>query len=709
MIITDKKNEVQRSGVKGHSKFQINATGKAFRILSDGLYKDKPRAILRELSCNAYDAQIEAGVDRPFDVHLPTRLEPFFKIRDYGVGLSRNDIETVYQTYFESTKTNSNDVIGCLGLGSKSPFSYTDSFEVISYFNGKKFTYSAYITEDDTPDIALLSETDTDEPNGLEVSFPVKNCDFYSFTSKAADVFKYFDNLPNFTGESVEVKKPEYIFEGTGWGIASYGYYAEAIMGNVAYPIGDFPEKDELDAASRAILNSSIGIRFDIGDLEVTASREGLSYTKATKANIVKRLGEIRKEIEDKINARLDAIDNLWDARLYVWSLVRGEMSSIGKIVEGMTFNWDGNEVKAEKYFSLENTDLDKMTLSRFSFKGHRRNSLTRTISRHGTSKIEISKDTKIFYNDVKTGSYVRCKQVMHEGNAETVYLIHGDVPESAAHAKELAALLGLSEIEPISVIERQKASNGYVRSAADYNPKNARKMLVYERDESKHVSYEASTYWKADKIDFDAGGLFLPINRYKVNGEEVRHIMERLNDIAEIVDIDLNVPIIGVKNSAYEKFAEHEGWIDIRVFVKEQVAAIIESDKELQDKIVATVNLGEYHRSDKMHRLDINPAHKGPYHALLEMRKAIKETIGVEDNINALLAYCNNYNTKIEYSTIIPNFEVRSNEYKAACERVDKAYPLLGCLDFGWSFSSSNLPHIKEYIDMMDKKDLTK
>ena len=59
MITTSKTNTVQRSGVKSESKFKIKATGKAFRILSDGLYSDKVRAIIRELSCNAFDSRYE--------------------------------------------------------------------------------------------------------------------------------------------------------------------------------------------------------------------------------------------------------------------------------------------------------------------------------------------------------------------------------------------------------------------------------------------------------------------------------------------------------------------------------------------------------------------------------------------------------------------------------------------------------------------------
>ena len=106
------ERDIERSGNFVESTFKIKANGKAFKILSDGLYSDKIKAIIRELSCNAYDSHIEAGTDKPFDVHLPTRFDPTFYIRDYGTGLSKEDVEAIYTTYFESTKTNTNDAIG---------------------------------------------------------------------------------------------------------------------------------------------------------------------------------------------------------------------------------------------------------------------------------------------------------------------------------------------------------------------------------------------------------------------------------------------------------------------------------------------------------------------------------------------------------------------------------------------------------------------
>ena len=112
-------NNVEQSHQFKTSSYRIEATAKAFSILSDGLYSNKIKAVIRELSTNAYDSHVSAGCpEKPFDVNLPTRLEPHFSIRDYGTGLSYDDCFNLYTTYFRSDKTDTNDAVGCLGLGS---------------------------------------------------------------------------------------------------------------------------------------------------------------------------------------------------------------------------------------------------------------------------------------------------------------------------------------------------------------------------------------------------------------------------------------------------------------------------------------------------------------------------------------------------------------------------------------------------------------
>ena len=208
MKLHESINVVERSGEFEESQFSIQASAKAFFILSDGLYSNKIKAVIRELSTNAYDAHVENGnVDTAFDIQLPNRLEPIFSIRDYGTGMSHDECMHLYTSYFNSTKTQRNDSVGCLGLGSKSPFAYTDQFMVESFQHGMKRTYTAYKNEDGNPVFALLHEQQTDEPNGVRVNINVDEDDCWKFVDEAEHIYTWFKVKPNVTGRNITIHK----------------------------------------------------------------------------------------------------------------------------------------------------------------------------------------------------------------------------------------------------------------------------------------------------------------------------------------------------------------------------------------------------------------------------------------------------------------------------------------------------------------------
>lgn len=308
------------------SEFRIRNSAKAFGILSSGLYANKIRAIVRELSCNAVDSHVAAGqADLPFEVHLPTALQPYFSIRDFGTGLSHEQVLNIYTTYFESTKTNSNDFIGALGLGSKSPFSYTDNFTVIAIKDGKKGVYSAFINNDGVPAVAVMGQDSTNEMSGVEVKFAVTDRDdFRKFIYEAEQVFRYFKVKPKFTGADVTVNDIEYVTrdvipnvhqrKGGRWGS---GDQNRAIMGNIEYPI-DLPRKTtEVEQLSN-IDNNSLDLYFDIGEIEFQASREGLQYTEKTVNAIVEKYKAISDVLAEKFAEEAKAISNKWELARFI-------------------------------------------------------------------------------------------------------------------------------------------------------------------------------------------------------------------------------------------------------------------------------------------------------------------------------------------------------------------------------------------------------
>lgn len=329
MILNHEERTIQTNINSVEKEFTIKTTAKAFKILSSGLYSDKIKAIIRELSCNAWDAHVMAKNDKPFHVHLPNELEPWFAVRDYGIGLSEEDVMNLYSTYFESTKTNSNKQIGALGLGSKSPFSYTDSFNVTSIFDGKSTTYTAYINELGTPAIVKVHEEDSDEHNGLEVKFAVKEDDFREFVQKAGVVFRVFKTKPE-VGGNTRYKDYEQtlteIISGKGWSFNKTDFYASdravALQGNIEYPI-DINQLGDLTDEQSFVANNKFYIDFKIGELDISASRESLGYDEPTVANIKRELARVYNSFIHILNKRIKEEPTLWKAYINAYTVAK--------------------------------------------------------------------------------------------------------------------------------------------------------------------------------------------------------------------------------------------------------------------------------------------------------------------------------------------------------------------------------------------------
>lgn len=309
-----KHEEVQVFSNSSNEKaFTINASREAFRILSSGLYSNKIQAIIRELSCNAYDAHVMAGKpEEPFNVHLPDAWEPFLSIEDFGIGLDDDDVNNIYTSYFTSTKTKSNDVIGGLGLGSKTPFSYTDTFTIRARKDSVERVYNAYVSDAGSPTVSLMSESDTDEPNGVLITVPVRPEDFYNFYREASNVYRYFKTLPNMVGykQDVDNKIVKELDDNMGLIVTSQtSGNVTAVMGNVAYTFR--VTETELPADKKRawsfLKKSSLVIRFNIGDLSVAASRETISFDEPTTNFFVDKIESIvddyYKDFQDHIDA----------------------------------------------------------------------------------------------------------------------------------------------------------------------------------------------------------------------------------------------------------------------------------------------------------------------------------------------------------------------------------------------------------------------
>lgn len=301
----------------------IEMTAHMFQILSAGIYQHPERACIRELSCNALDGQSAAGnADQPFDVHLPTRLEPYFEVRDYGTGMTHEQVMKLYLTYGASTKRDSNDQIGGLGIGSKSPFAVAQSFTVTVYQNGTVRRYSVYM-EEGVPQVTKLTESGTTEPNGVAVRVAVPMDKLDKFQSEANRIYTHFPVKPNcnltltgiYDGMNILSKSEGEFTVYSGQNTRST-IDTSIVMGNIEYPIdleNVMPNYAEIVPSYLRRNITKALIYLPIGSVNIAASRESLQLTDTTKKEIEKVFSKVATEILSKFQAEIDTATNLFE------------------------------------------------------------------------------------------------------------------------------------------------------------------------------------------------------------------------------------------------------------------------------------------------------------------------------------------------------------------------------------------------------------
>ncbi len=332
MQYVEKEKKIETSFKNQSRQAKIMANGKAFKMLS-GSYSDSIFAIIRELSCNAYDAHVDAGkAEVPFEIYLPTKEEPEFRIVDFGTGMSEEKIMNLYFTYFDSDKTDTNEAVGMLGLGSKSPFSYTNVFNVESRYDNMVKLYACYLNDNGLPSITKVTEREMKEKeeNGISISFPVDTSNIHDFSWKLRYVARPFKVKPIIKRKSNEnMVFSEYgnydiALQGKDWilvskAISNNGFDSSviAVQGNIEYNINlqllrsninnideNKISKNEKDIAFKAIefLNDkNVVIEYPIGSFDFTISREQISYDNNSILNLIKKIITVYNDIQEKL------------------------------------------------------------------------------------------------------------------------------------------------------------------------------------------------------------------------------------------------------------------------------------------------------------------------------------------------------------------------------------------------------------------------
>ena len=353
MQLAQLNRTVVSSGIAKQQKMGMILDGTAFKILSDGLYSDKIGSMVRETYSNAVDSHIMAGQpDKPGWVQLPTQIDPTFVVRDEGIGLDEEGVMEVATTYFRSTKRTDNAAIGGFGLGFKSPFAYADAWTIVATKGGFKRTFSAYMTETGEPNVAMLTEERTNQPDGVEVRVPVKRQDISAFHTAVAKQLRFFNPRPIMSGAPGDFSwpSPEFfiIDEAAGFKLrkGDNGWSRNnetrwtVVSGPVGFPLDTnmFSSDARLSQRARNMINSLRGeVFFNVGEIMPAPSREAIQYNPQTVTALVERFNKLPDVIAAYVKHAIGSAADFWSASLEYERITDGLGYQLKSLMEGYT------------------------------------------------------------------------------------------------------------------------------------------------------------------------------------------------------------------------------------------------------------------------------------------------------------------------------------------------------------------------------------
>lgn len=302
----EKETTVSLNTLKGaQTKFTIDEDGADFIIeaLSKTIYKNPIGTIIREYTSNGWDANREANSDDPVFVSLDKDPNGIYvSFLDYGVGLSSERINNIFCRYGKSTKRGDNNQIGGFGIGAKSGFAYTDTFFINTVHENVLYKYILYKTEK-VPQIQLLTHEEVDQRNSTQIRIYLKDNDLSKFRNEIVTQLRYFDsvfvqdNLAENSYEKINNFSTCIIKDFETFKYSTYNSSNNNLsnlhicLGKVTYPI-------DFNLIGIPTIRYPFALKFDIGELEVTLSREELQYESKTITAIKNKIALFKEELE---------------------------------------------------------------------------------------------------------------------------------------------------------------------------------------------------------------------------------------------------------------------------------------------------------------------------------------------------------------------------------------------------------------------------
>ena len=666
MKIAESTIQVQSAGIQSEAFFTVKEknVGHIFSILRNKLYSNKPLAIIREYCTNAFDAHVEAGIsDKPIQVSFPTAFKNSLTIRDFGFGLSEDDVYNVFASYGESTKRGTNDQVGMMGLGSKSAFCYVNDFTITSYHNGTKSVYLAYIDETNVGKVSKIAEEPTTE-SGLAIDVVVKTIDLQSFREVAGKFLCEFNPKPIVLNDDSVVqafkatKNDNVILQSEHYEITRKWYANSSFvrMGNVSYPfqLNDLQLNTEDTNKLDCFRYLQVKLYAPIGSVVPSASRESLEMDDQSKQYIVGALYRIIDDVRTDVQSQLNECKSL-----YQFILKCIDLSDVNSTF-GIVPTFQGVKFRGYNSFSIKKSDMPTC------------------------SGIKELQDTirKTFTNS----------EILMPTAGQTIYTYHGNVPQNSIRKRiiDTGARLNKSyllefktEADKDALVNDPKfiGAKFVDVSTLPYTRVKGTSVGAFAKSEVYLYAPNRNLLrdtWIPENVSLnEIEGVyielkrFLPVGKYP-NGNTICS-MEGFKTLLEYVsNCGIRVPkLYGIKYSDVDKLGS--GWVELTAYIQQQMDALTAEQIERINTYMISTYVS--HEWGNAFRLGMSDTDKDI--------TRLKEIIEGHHRSNS---FNNSQGYKIEH-LVSHGLKINLDIYKECNELIDKTlskYPILRNL-FGY------------------------
>lgn len=695
MKLNEIRPNVETSGDLEEQFFSIEDQGMIFDILRNKMYSNPILAICREISCNARDAHREVGKPEvPIHIHLPTSLEPYYKIKDFGLGISPDRMSNIFIKYTASTKRNDDVQTGGFGLGAKTPFSYSDSFAITTNVNGRQYHYTCFIDPTKVGKLALNHEAPTKEPNGTEIQIPVLPKDFTEFRTWTEQACRHWEVKPIIKGGTIEWQKNQIIISGNKWEISNSGSWnrsAKMVIDGIEYPL----EIDVLRKyADTKLIDASRGdfvLQFGVGELSLSANREQIYLDKKTQGLIRDRLKAIVDELKERVSEKIEAYPDLLQANVYYRKELRSVFSNLGFLGK---LSWHGIDLHDD--YIRTNCSVFHFQKGKYTRRG---NSDPDKISRSINKHLQLEEKSELYINDLPlrepTSRHIK-KAFENNPDVKSVQII---CPNDKVTVADLDKSINLNLMDPKLLSSIAKVS----ARTSTYTPTSSR-LLVFKFEPGSYafrqVSYSSMEEDTNNKILCSLTKDSSPCNRRVVlknnkylSNDVIKKLTSRFQSHS-FYGVDCDTPAKRIQDDL-------SGMIDINQFIEKKV--LNDSFDYLEFKY-AEEHISQLDEKTLRQYKDIESLLAYPNSFYLQRLRAHQKVRELYSKNNDLLSIFEAINGDISAADI-EKFVLDHPHYDL--ERINQeyqnTYPLIQYLYY-YDYDKLG-KHLADYINMIDAK----